>query len=231
MPRVGRLRSLPEAGFGRKKRGLRMTTACEPANKGAAVLRPCQSLSIGSCRETELDLKLSLSFSIRGWDVANPIWRKAMNHKKQRFTRMHKRNAVAAALTLLMPVIAGVAVTGATVQARTANTEKQMNPTPSKFYCNTKALTPEERAHHKQLSEKLMAARKAIVETDRGYEFQFGPQDATLAELADWVVAESKCCPFFDFHIDLENEGKLICLRLTGEEGIKQFIRAEFPAK
>jgi len=41
-------------------------------------------------------------------------------------------------------------------------------------------------------------------------------------------VNESKCCPFFDFHIDLENEGKLVCLRLTGEEGIKQFIRAEF---
>jgi hypothetical protein len=26
----------------------------------------------------------------------------------------------------------------------------------------------------------------------------------------------------------VENEGKLLCLRLTGEEGIKQFIRAEF---
>jgi hypothetical protein len=98
----------------------------------------------------------------------------------------------------------------------------------SKFYCNTKALTPEERAHHKQLGDKLTAARKALVETDKGYEFQFSPQDVTIAELADWVVAESKCCPFFDFHIDLENEGKRICLRLTGEEGIKQFMRAEF---
>jgi len=33
--------------------------------------------------------------------------------------------------------------------------------------------------------------------------------------------------PFFDFHIDVEREGKLLCLRLTGEEGIKAFIRAE----
>jgi len=98
----------------------------------------------------------------------------------------------------------------------------------SKFYCNIKALTPEERARHKQLSEKLMAARKEIVETEKGYEFQFSPADVTLAELADWVSAESKCCPFFDFHIDLEEEGSLLCLRLTGEEGIKAFIRAEF---
>jgi len=74
----------------------------------------------------------------------------------------------------------------------------------------------------------LMAAKKEIVETEKGYEFQFSPEDVSLAELAEWVVAESKCCPFFDFHIDLEREGKLACLRLTGEEGIKAFIRAEF---
>ena len=104
----------------------------------------------------------------------------------------------------------------------------QVITTQNKFYCNIKALTPEERAHHKQLGDKLTAARKAVVETEKGFEFQFAPQDVTIAELADWVVAESKCCPFFDFHIDLENQGKLICLRLTGDEGIKQFIRAEF---
>ena len=105
---------------------------------------------------------------------------------------------------------------------------RQMITTPNKFYCNIKALTPEERAHHKQLGDKLTAARKAVVETEKGYEFQFSPHDVTIAELADWVAAESKCCPFFDFHIDLENEGKLLCLRLTGEEGIKGFLRTEF---
>jgi hypothetical protein len=57
-----------------------------------------------------------------------------------------------------------------------------------------------------------------------------------MSLLQSWpigVVAESKCCPFFDFHIDLEREGTLLCLRLTGEEGIKPFIRVEFqlPAK
>jgi hypothetical protein len=73
-----------------------------------------------------------------------------------------------------------------------------------------------------------MKARRGIVESQKGYEFQFRPSEVTLAELADWVVMEGKCCPFFDFHIDLENEGALLCLRLTGENGIKAFIRAEF---
>ncbi len=106
--------------------------------------------------------------------------------------------------------------------------DRQVIATQNKFYCNSKALTAEERAHHKRLGDKLIRARKALVETEKGYEFQFSPSDVTLAELADWVTAESKCCPFFDFHIDLENQRKLICLRLTGEQGIKQFIREEF---
>ena len=153
-----------------------------------------------------------------------------MKEKKELFAGTDKKK-VAAALALFMGATITATPAGRSATSPQVTKENQMTTTQSKFYCNTKALTPEERAHHKQLGDKLMAARKAIVETDRGYEFQFGPQDATLAELADWVVAESKCCPFFDFHIDLENEGKLICLRLTGEEGIKQFIRAEFPAK
>lgn len=150
-----------------------------------------------------------------------------MRNRKEMLVEKSKQIAGVATLAL---VVGG---SGAGVQAAQDATvarkaETQLTATQSKFYCNTKALTAEERAHHKQLSEKLMAARKAIVETDKGFEFQFAPQDVTLAELADWVVNESKCCPFFDFHIDLENEGKMICLRLTGEEGVKQFMRAEF---
>jgi hypothetical protein len=154
-----------------------------------------------------------------------------MNRKIEQFAGMSKRSAVGGAVLAML--IAGTATTAVPSSDMTAqaNTEKQMNSTQSKFYCNIKALTPEERAHHKQLGDKLMAARKEIVEMDKGYEFQFSPKDVTLAELADWVVNESKCCPFFDFHIDLENEGKLVCLRLTGEEGIKQFIRAEFAVR
>jgi hypothetical protein len=105
--------------------------------------------------------------------------------------------------------------------------------TQSRFYCNSKALNPSERSEHKQLTDKLVMHRKKIVETDDGYEFQFDPSDISLAELSRWVVAEGKCCPFFDFRIDLEQAGSLLCLRLTGEDGIKSFIRSEFqvPAK
>jgi hypothetical protein len=100
--------------------------------------------------------------------------------------------------------------------------------TQAKFYCNIGVLTSEERMHHKQLTDKLIAARQEIVESEQGYAFRVSLPHITIAELAEWVHAESKCCPFFDFHIDLEREGSMLWLRLTGQDGIKQFIQMEF---
>lgn len=129
--------------------------------------------------------------------------------------------------------LAGFLVMGAMVQASShAMTafpqERKMITTQSKFYCNTKALTPRERARHKELTDKLIAERKLIVEKENGFEFQYSPSTVSLEELAEWVAAEGKCCPFFNFHIDLEHSGTLLCLRLTGADGIKPFIESEF---
>ena len=153
-----------------------------------------------------------------------------MYSMKERFGNASKRSAAVTAGAALALLLAGgeSAGLGAQNSVALANQEKQVATTQSKFYCNIKALTPEERARHKQLGEKMNVARKEIVETANGYEFQYSPTGVSLAELAEWVAAESKCCPFFDFHIDVEREGKLLCLRLTGEQGIKTFIRGEF---
>jgi hypothetical protein len=151
----------------------------------------------------------------------------AMNGMTERVVAVSKRNAARTVMALWMAsgAAAGLLAQGSVITVRP---KMQTATQQSKFYCNVKALTPEERARHKQLGDKLAAERRKIVETAKGYEFQFSPKTVSLAELAEWVAAESKCCPFFDFHIDLEEEGGLLCLRLTGEGGIKAFIRAEF---
>jgi len=155
-----------------------------------------------------------------------------VNNENEKFTPTWKLSLLGAALALL---IAGTGAVRMQAQAvpKKMNAEGQPMTTQNKFYCNRNALNPTERAHHKQLTDKLLATRTNIVETEKGYEFQFSPSTVSIAELADWVAAEGKCCQFFDFHIDLERQGSLLCLRLTGEEGIKAFIRAEFqvPAK
>jgi hypothetical protein len=150
-----------------------------------------------------------------------------MRVQRERNGRKRKRRvAVVAGLATLLS--SGALVQASPQQTKTKEKEKQVLTTQNKFYCNIKALNPAEREHHKQLTDKLITARREIVETEKGYEFQYSPSNVSVGELADWVVAEGKCCPFFDFHIDLEREGNLLCLRLTGEEGLKPFIRSEF---
>jgi len=149
-----------------------------------------------------------------------------MTSEQEQIAGMSKWSLVGVTLGLI--TVGGVGRVQAQGSPLATNAEKQTMTTQSKFYCNIKALNPTERAHHKQLTEKLIASRNDIVETQKGYEFQFAPTNVTLAELADWVVAEGKCCPFFEFHIDLERAGSLLCLRLTREDGIKPFIRSEF---
>jgi hypothetical protein len=141
---------------------------------------------------------------------------------KQRIERTSRRIAVAA----LGLTIAGIAA-GHGFREQDGKGAATIR-VDGKFYCNIKALSAKERARHKELTEKLLAARNETIETEKGYEFQYRPDKVTIAEVAEWVVAESKCCPFFDFHIDLENQGRLLCLRLTGSAGIKDFIRSEW---
>ncbi len=96
------------------------------------------------------------------------------------------------------------------------------------FYCNMKAMTKAERERHKQLTEKLMRGRLEIKELPNGYAFRLSEEAATLAEVAEWVSAERKCCPFFDFEIEAQRSNGPLWLRLRGSEGVKVFIRAEF---
>jgi hypothetical protein len=144
-----------------------------------------------------------------------------MSHKILTAIRKH---GTAGAAALLMTAFGSAEPTRAQTEPATAAGQT----TPAGFFCNATALNPTERAYHQRLTEKLIAARTAVVELPKGYEFQFSPEDISIADAAQWVVAEEKCCPFFDFHIDLEKQGGLVCVGLTGPEGIKQFIRSEF---
>jgi hypothetical protein len=96
------------------------------------------------------------------------------------------------------------------------------------FYCNTKSLSKAEWAHKREISQKMKIARAERKELADGYAFRFRPEAVSLMELADWVSSEARCCPFFDMSIEVEPSGGPLWLRLTGKEGVKQFIRMEF---
>src|SRR5437763_635719 len=85
----------------------------------------------------------------------------------------------------------------------------------SPIACNLKALTPAEREHFAALGRKLHAATVETKELANGLSLRIS-SGIRLAELADWVEAERKCCPFLDIVIKLECEGGPVELALTG---------------
>jgi len=97
----------------------------------------------------------------------------------------------------------------------------------SPIVCNRNAFTPAERQHHAELGRKLRAATVEIRELPKGLLFRLS-SGIRLTDLADWVEAERKCCPFLDVAIRLECESGPVELTLTGREGVKQLLIQEF---
>ncbi len=99
----------------------------------------------------------------------------------------------------------------------------------SAFACDRLVLTPEARKRHfDELGPALRAITKGTRELSDGYEFEFPSDSASFKLVSEWAAGEHLCCPFFDIDLRLEREGGAFWLRLTGREGVKQFIRQDF---
>jgi hypothetical protein len=99
----------------------------------------------------------------------------------------------------------------------------------SVFACNLKAFQPGERKIHDRLTAQLRSAAVARRELPNGYSFQMDPGKVSIAQVAEWTVLERKCCPFFDYQLDLHSEENTLWFTLKGREGVKKFIEMEVP--
>ena len=98
----------------------------------------------------------------------------------------------------------------------------------SPFACDRTALTPEVRKRHfEELGPALVSLRKSVRELPDGYEFEFPKDEKTYQLLTEWAFQERLCCPFFDLDVRMEREGGPLLLRVTGREGVKDFIKVD----
>ena len=94
------------------------------------------------------------------------------------------------------------------------------------YSCNMSAMTQEELAHYQELASGLKSSVQEINELKNGFAFKL-PVDAVVP-VSQWIAYERKCCPFFDFALEIPKDSGPVWLRITGERGIKDFIRTEF---
>ena len=98
----------------------------------------------------------------------------------------------------------------------------------SSFACNMLAMTPEIRKRHfEELGPALQKLKKSTRELADGYEFEFPADEKTFQLLTEWAMQERLCCPFFEINLRFEREGGSLWLRLTGREGVKDFIKVD----
>lgn len=86
------------------------------------------------------------------------------------------------------------------------------------------------RARERDVLQKIKASVLSTNETDNGYTFRFPSDDASFAALNEFIVLERRCCPFLDFKITVPRGLGDIDLELSGPDGAKEFISANFTA-
>jgi hypothetical protein len=94
------------------------------------------------------------------------------------------------------------------------------------FACDMTAIPAEERGAHHVLTQRLMTeAVEEISELPNGLALRFPAEEYDA--VTEFVGRERLCCPFLSFALEVSPGGGPLRLRLTGDEGVKDFIRAE----
>ena len=77
------------------------------------------------------------------------------------------------------------------------------------------------------IRRQLATAVKESQELVDGYALRFVPEGSLIMALAEFITLERLCCGFFRFTLEVEAQGGPIWLRLSGPEGVKEFLKSE----
>ena len=105
-----------------------------------------------------------------------------------------------------------------------------MDTTPAPIACRMDALSPAEQARRGALLATLRTRMTGVEHEAEGLVFRLRNERETFALAGEFVVYEARCCPFLRFDLTVEADGATVRLRLSGGEGVGDFLRAAFSA-
>ena len=95
--------------------------------------------------------------------------------------------------------------------------------------CHMNVLTAKERASLKAALDRLIATKPKVKELHNGYELSFPAKHGVLPLATEWISSEGRCCNFFDFTLTSTHDDGPVTVRITGPDGVKQFILNDLP--
>ena len=97
----------------------------------------------------------------------------------------------------------------------------------SSFSCNLSALDRDQGKRHDFLTQDVFPKHLEIKELPDGYRVCFPSNRLLFIALSEWITLEQLCCPFLTLSIESQHDQGPIWLEATGEDGVKNFLRAE----
>lgn len=95
--------------------------------------------------------------------------------------------------------------------------------------CDAHALAPSEQAYWvNEIVPKLYSQVQEIRELPNGWLWRLPNTQEVLTLVAQDLNIERLCCPFVRYTLELEPHHGPFWLRMTGEEGVKEFLRMSF---
>ena len=95
------------------------------------------------------------------------------------------------------------------------------------FACNLDVLSDTEKEQFASVTESLFAVVQETNELENGFAFRFIKQPEQLLQIAQFIERESQCCSFLKFTLEVEPSSGPVWLCISGEAGVKEFLRAE----
>ena len=94
--------------------------------------------------------------------------------------------------------------------------------------CNLLGLTAAERLRQQELHKQLFSRAENLRELANGYAVGLPGTKENILAVAEFISLERVCCSFFRFELDVGRQEEPVWLRITGAEGVKEFLKTQF---
>jgi hypothetical protein len=111
-------------------------------------------------------------------------------------------------------------------------TKVESKPMPEQpIACNLLGLTASERQRQQDLRTKLFSAQTSVRELSDGYAIGLPATRENILAVAEFISLERLCCSFFRFEMAVGQSEEPVWLRITGRNGVKEFLKTVLMSK
>jgi hypothetical protein len=90
-----------------------------------------------------------------------------------------------------------------------------------------KLTTPELQDRKRTVIAELKTLVKERKEESNAVLYKFESTDKNIDLLSSFIKTERLCCVFFEFNLDVSSDSEFMWLKLSGPDGVKDFITEE----